>query len=95
MAVLDIGRPVRFECLTFYYVPLLVDSALLDLSRHMACDDSPSSSVTLPWYLPHGPCDDHQHDRLRLCSCVGTLDDTVGKCGDYSARLTWGSNSQS
>lgn len=73
MAILDFRRDIRFERRHFYYFPHPIPPALHHLPRDLACDDPPPSTIPLSRYHSHGLCNNRQHDRLRLCPCVGSL----------------------
>lgn len=77
MAILNLRLYIRSEHPHIYYLSSPVYPALRYLPRHLVRDGSPPSTITLSRYISHGSRNNYQHDRLRMCPCMGGLGDTI------------------
>ena len=79
MAVLDICHRVRAQCNSLWYFPFHLHLALYDIPGDLVGYDSSPGAVALSRDVPYGPCNDHQHDSVCLCSRLGKLGYLLGE----------------
>lgn len=73
MAVLHFNRNIRIKYLSIRSLYRYVNIEIHPLSRDMGCNDTPPSTITVPWDVSYGTCYDCEYDSFRMRACLGTL----------------------
>ena len=73
LAVLDLGRNLLSQRCPFHRLLDDLDTPISHVQKPFWAHDSAPHPIALCWNISNGPDYYHQHVRLRVCTCLGSL----------------------